>query len=169
MLLSEHKKKSNVFKAKRLIEKGGSSYLNQLPWSPQQTIPDHLTTVSTFPYNSKNSSAEHTHTFNTCLCVCARARVCVCVNESVCECVCLSLWVRVFIRVRHVGKVWVYSADEFLERMERLEAVIRNCLLRWSENLVEVAGTPFSISLFALNILVFCAPIRAFFRWFRNA
>ena len=30
-----------MFKAKRLIEKGGTVYLNQVPWSPQQTIPDH--------------------------------------------------------------------------------------------------------------------------------
>ena len=30
-----------MFKAKRLIEKGGTDYLNQVPWSPQQTIPDH--------------------------------------------------------------------------------------------------------------------------------
>ena len=35
-------KKANMFKAKRLIEKGGSTdYLNQVPLSPQQTIPDH--------------------------------------------------------------------------------------------------------------------------------
>ena len=33
--------KPNMFKAKRLIEKVGTSYLKQVPWSPHQTIPDH--------------------------------------------------------------------------------------------------------------------------------
>ena len=46
---------------------------------------------------------------------------------------------------------------KFLELYGKVEAVIRNCLLRSSEHLVEVAGTlsPLSISLFALNILAF--------------
>ena len=34
-------KKAKMFKAKRLIEKVGISYLKQVSWSPQQTIPDH--------------------------------------------------------------------------------------------------------------------------------
>ena len=51
MLLSEQKK-GNMSKAKTLIEKVGTRYLEQVPWSPQQTIPDH---------RSKNSSAEHIH------------------------------------------------------------------------------------------------------------
>ena len=33
MLLSEHKK-ANLFKAKTLIEKVGTRYLKQVPWSP---------------------------------------------------------------------------------------------------------------------------------------
>ena len=49
MLLLEHKK-ANMFKAKRLIEKGGT-----------------LITASTFPHSSKNSSAERIHTLPTCL------------------------------------------------------------------------------------------------------
>ena len=40
MLLSEHKK-ANMFKAKTLIEKVDTRYLKEVPWSPQQTIPDH--------------------------------------------------------------------------------------------------------------------------------
>ena len=40
MLLSQHKM-ANMFKEKRLIEKGDTNYLNQVPCSPQQTIPDH--------------------------------------------------------------------------------------------------------------------------------
>ena len=43
------------------------------------------------------------------------AWVCAWVNESVCEYACLSMWVSVFIRVRHVDKVWICSAEEFLE------------------------------------------------------
>ena len=59
-------KKANMFKAKRLIEKGGISYLNQVFLSTQQTIPDHRL-HDTFPYSSKNFSAEHIHTLPTCL------------------------------------------------------------------------------------------------------
>ena len=58
-------KKANMFKAKKkLIEKGSTSYLNQVLWSPQQTIPDHRLYLS---IRSKNSSAEHIHTLPTCL------------------------------------------------------------------------------------------------------
>ena len=38
-------------------------------------------------------------------------------------------------------KAWICSAEEFLELYGKVEAVIRNCLLRWSGHLVEVAGT----------------------------
>ena len=34
-------KKANMFKGKSLIEKVRTSYLKQVPLSPQQTIPDH--------------------------------------------------------------------------------------------------------------------------------
>ena len=134
--------------------------------------PDHLsrqflTTASTFPYSSKYSSAEHIRAFYTCLCVRASAHACVCVCEwvRVCVCVCLSMWMSVFIRVRHVGKMWICSAEELLELCGKVEAVIRNCLLRWSEHLVEVAGIPpppFD-QYFCLKHFIFCSPIRAFF------
>ena len=58
--------KANLFKAKRLIEKG----------VPATSIrcPDHfsrqfLITASTFSYGSKNSSAEHIHDVSICLIV----------------------------------------------------------------------------------------------------
>ena len=83
-------KKGNVFKAKRLIEKG-------VP-ATSTRCPDHLsrqflTTVSTFPYSSKNSSAEHIHAFihvSPCVCVCC---VSVCEWVTVWVCVCLCEWV----------------------------------------------------------------------------
>ena len=52
-------KKANMFKAKRLIEKGGTSYLIQVFWSPQQTIPYHR-----LPFHTglKIPDAEHIHT-----------------------------------------------------------------------------------------------------------
>ena len=142
---------------------------------PDHFIRQFLTTASTFPYCIKNSSAEDIRAFYTCLCV--RECVCVCMCVYVCEwtsqCVTLCVFVYVsewvLIRVRHVGKVWICSAEEFLELYGKVEMVIRNCLLRWSEHLVEVAGNPFSISHFVLNILTFCAPIRAYFCWFINA
>ena len=81
--------------------------LKQKDWSKRGVpatstrCPDHLsrqflTTASTFPYNSKNSSAEHIHSFIhvsvfVSLCVC----LCVCASEwvSVWVCVCLFEWV----------------------------------------------------------------------------
>ena len=112
-----------------------------------------LTTHSTFPYSSKNSSAEHIHAFYTCPCV--RQCVCVCEWVSQSASVCLYMWVSVFLRVRHVYKAWICSAEEFLELDGKVEAVVKNYLLRWSGHLTQVAGTPVSISLFALNILTF--------------
>ena len=141
-----------MFKAKRLIEKGGPAISTSCPDNLSRQF---LSTASTFPYSSKNSSAVHIDAFYICLCVRERVCVCVWVNESVCGCVCLSKWVNVFVRVRHVDKAWICSAEEFLELYEKVEALVRNCLLRWSWHLAEVAGTPFSISLFALNILAF--------------
>ena len=58
------KKKANMFKAKRLIEKGDTSYLNQC--SHHLSI-QFLITASTFPFSSKNSSAEHIHILPICL------------------------------------------------------------------------------------------------------
>ena len=49
------------------------------------------------------------------------------------------------------------TGEEFFELYGKIEAVVRNCLLRLSGQLVEVAGTPplFLISLFTLNTLAF--------------
>ena len=53
-----------------------------------------------------------------------------------------------------------------MELYGKVEAVVRNCLLRLSGQLVEIAGTPpfFSISLFALNtVAVFWCYDRSIF------
>ena len=52
-----------------------------------------LTTASTFPYSSKNSSAEHIHAFYTCLCVHEWVSVCVCVCVCAWMSQCVSMWV----------------------------------------------------------------------------
>ena len=80
--------------------------LKQKHWSKRWVLgtsnrcPAHLrsqfpATESTFPYSSKNSSAEHIHAFYTCLsvCKCVCVCVCVCVCEWMCQCVCLCEWV----------------------------------------------------------------------------
>ena len=51
-----------MFKAKTLIEKVGTRYLNRCPDHLSRQF---LTTASTFPYRSKNSSAEHIHILST--------------------------------------------------------------------------------------------------------
>ena len=62
-------------------------------------------------------------------------------------------------------KAWICSAEEFLELYGKEEAVVRNCLLRWSGHLIEVAGTPlFDKSFCFKHVGLFCAPIGAFFR-----
>ena len=63
MLLSQHKK-ANMFRAKRLIVKGGTRNLNRCSYQLSRQF---LITASTFPYSSKNSSAEHIHILRTCL------------------------------------------------------------------------------------------------------
>ena len=64
-------------------------------------------------------------------------------------------------------RLWLCSAEEFLELYGKVEAVVRNCLLRWSGHLVEVAGTPlFDQSFCFKHISLFCAPIVALFRWY---
>ena len=159
MLLSEHRK-ANMFKVKRLIEKGGISYRNH------HLSRQFLTTACTFPFSCKNSSAEYIYVFYTCLC--ARARVCVCEWERervwMSQCVCLlSMWLSLFVRMRHVDTSWICSAEEFLELYRNVEAVVRNCLLRWSGHLVEVVGTPlFDQSFCFKHISFFCAAIGAF-------
>ena len=64
---------------------------------PDQLSRQFLTTASTFPYSSKNSSAEHIHAFLYSVCV------------SVC---CLSMWVSLFVMVRNVNKARICSAEE---------------------------------------------------------
>ena len=150
-------KKANVFKAKNWSKRG-----YQLP-QPAALITS--TDNSWPPPLSFHTSSKITqlNIFTLFICLCVRECVCVCVcvcvwmSQCVSVCVCLSMWVSVFVRVRHVGKVWICSAEEFLELCGKVEAVIRNCLLRWSGHLVEVAGTgtPFSTSLYALNVLAF--------------
>ena len=53
-----------MFKAKTLIEKMGTRYLKQVP---EHLSRQFLTTASTFPYSSKNASAEHIHVLKTWL------------------------------------------------------------------------------------------------------
>ena len=111
-------KKGNMFKAKTLIEKTGTRYLKQgdLITSADNSWPPPLPFHTALKIPQPNIFTIFIHV-SVCMSVCVC--VCVCVNESVCEYVCLSMWVSVFIRVRHVGKLWIYSAEEFLERMER--------------------------------------------------
>ena len=54
------------------------------------------------------------------------------VSEWVCVCVFL------FVMMSHVDKAWICSAEEFLELCGKVEAVVRNCMLRWSGHLFEV-------------------------------
>ena len=94
MLLPEHKN-ANMFKTKRLIEKGGGVPATSTRCS------DHLgrqflITASTFPYSSKNSLAEHIHAFYTCLCEHERERK---REERERECVCVCVYVYVCVVV----------------------------------------------------------------------
>ena len=216
--------------------------LKQKHWSKRcvpvtsNRCPDHLsrqflTTASTFPYSSKNSSVEHINAFYTypcmrececasmsvwvCKCVwfCIWVRVCVCLCEwvclwwwamlikhfytypcvrecqcvcvcvflcvyvcvclwlsvcvCVCVCVCLSMWVSLFVMVSHVDKARICSAEEFLELYGKVEAVVRNCVLRWLGHLFEVTGTHlFDQSFCFKHISLLYVPIWAFFLWY---
>ena len=159
MLLSEHKK-SNMFKAKTLIEKVGTRYLKQVPWSPKQTIPDHRLYLSVPQTGALITTADNSwlpplpfHTilkipqpniftlFYTYPCVREYECVDVCVCEFVSVWVCVCVCVCVFVMMSHVDKAWICSAEEFLELYGKVEAVVRNCLLWWSGHLFEVLGT----------------------------
>ena len=111
---------------------------------------------------------------SVCVCVCEWVSVCVCVCVTerererecvcVCVCVCVSTWVSLFVVVSHVDKAWICSAEEFLELYGQVEAVVRNCLLRWSGHLFEVPSTHLFNQCFCFkHISLFCAPITAFF------
>ena len=96
-------KKANMFKAETLIEKVDTMYLKQVPWSPQQTIPDHHLN---FPYSFKNFSAEYIHAF-------LYISLCAWVWVHLCTCVCcFSMWVILFVMVSHVNKARICSAEE---------------------------------------------------------
>ena len=63
-------------------------------------------------------------------------------------------------------KAWICMAEEFLELYGKVEAVVRNCLLRWSGHLFEVPSTHFFDQCFCFkHITLFYVPIGAFFRW----
>ena len=105
-MLSEHKK-ANMFKAKHWSKRWVLGTSNRCPDHLSRQF---LTIASTFPYCSKNSSAEHIHAFLyislcawvwvrqcvcVCVCVCLCVCVCVCARECVvclCEWVCLWWW-----------------------------------------------------------------------------
>ena len=57
-------KKANMFKARRLIEKEDTAISTRCSGHLSRQF---LNTASTFPYSSKNSSAEHSHALSTCL------------------------------------------------------------------------------------------------------
>ena len=119
-----------MFKAKRLIEKGGSSYLNQVPWSPKQTIPGHRLylsiqlqkflsgTYSRLLYMSSCAWEREREWVCVCVCVCERERererewMSQCV--SVCVCVCVCEWMSQCVSVC-VCVFWICSAEEYLE------------------------------------------------------
>ena len=95
-----------------------------------------------------------------------KVRICS-AEEWVCVCVCVFVYVSVFVMMSNVDKAWICSAEEFLELHGKVEAVVRNCLLRWSGHLVEVPSTHLFDQCFCFkHITLFCATIGAFFRWF---
>ena len=117
MLLSEQKK-GNMSKAKTLIEKVGTRYLKQVPWSLQQTIPGHSLYLSVPQTGALITSADNSWPpplpFHTALklpqrniftisytypCVreCEWVSVCVCVFVCFCEWVCVCECVSVCV------------------------------------------------------------------------
>ena len=83
-----------------------------------------------------------------------RQRVCLCV--SVCVSVCLCKWVSVFVMMSRIDKAWICSAEEFLELYGKVEAVVRNYLLRWSGHLFEVPSTHIFDQCFCYDRAFFC-------------
>ena len=101
MLLSEHKKRVISLKQKDWSNSGVPATSTRCP---DHLSREFLTTASTFPYSTKNSSVERIHAFYICPCVREWVRERERERESVC--VCLSIWVSVFVRVWHVDKAW---------------------------------------------------------------
>ena len=100
---------------------------------------------------------------NECVCVCVHVHE----SVSVCVFVCLCKCVSVFVMMSHIDKAWICSTEEFLELNGKVEAVVRNCLLRWSGHLFEVPSTHLFDQCFCFkHISFFYAPIGAFFRWY---
>ena len=128
-------KKANTFKAKRLVEKGVPATSTRRPDHLNRQF---LTTASTFPYSSKNSSAEHIHAFlyislcawvwvSQCVCMCVCVWVCVCVSVCVCVCECVSL----FVMVSHINKVTICSAEEWVWVCVCEYVSVCDCLCEW--------------------------------------
>ena len=103
-----------------------------------------LFTASSFPYSSKNSSAEHTHTLPTCLTFIIthtqRKHTHIHTHTHTKH----THWrIHTHAHTDMYKKAWICSAEEFLELYEKVEAVVRYCLLRWSGHLFEVPSTHF--------------------------
>ena len=152
--------------------------LKQKDWSKRgipansTRCPDHLSrqflsTTSTFPYSSKNSSAEHIDAFYTWFII----------TNTLTHLYRQTTHTHTYTHTRtlththahrHMYKnAWICLTEEFLEVYGKVEAVVRNCLLRWSGLLFEVTGTHRFDQCFCFkHISLFCAPIGAFIRWY---
>ena len=122
--------------------------LKQKDWSKRGGVPatstrrsdllgrQFLITASTFPYSSKNSSAEHIHNLPTCLTL---INTLIHIDKHT-----LTHWLihSYSLSLSHTHtetciKTWICSSEEFLELYGKVEAVVRNFLLRWSgQNLI---------------------------------
>ena len=115
-----------------------------------------LTTDSTFPYSSKNSSAEHI--------------------------LALSTWLAITNKLTHIDNTHTFTHSltnahthtnsltlthtGICLRYGKVESVVRNCLLKWSGHLFEVPSTHLFDQCFCFkHISHLYAPIGAFFRW----
>ena len=124
VLLSKHKK--GMFKAKSLWSKRGVPATSNR--CPDQLSRQFLTTASTFPHSSKKSSAKHIHALSTCLTF---------INTLAHTLIYTDKHTHKHTHkhtLTHTGtcitKVWICLAEEFLELHVKVEAVVRNRLLR---------------------------------------
>ena len=182
--------------------------LKQKGWSKSWVLvtsnrcPDHLsrqflTTASTFPYCSKNSSAEHIHVLSTWLIITNTLThidnqsptvthidkhthlhtpipqpniFSLCQHDSPSQTNSLTYYHTHTHTHRHFHahsdmykKMWICSAEEFLELYGTVEALVRNCLLKWPGHLVEVAGTLiFDQSFCFKHISILCSDMIIF-------